>query len=326
MATIRKRGASWHAQVRRCGLPSLTKSFARKEDAQAWARAVEAQIDAGDQPASRSRLKHVGVGEVLRRYEAEVTPLKRGASSERYRLRVLLRSKLADTRLDKLSSAHVAEYRDERLQEVKAATVRRELAILHHALEVARYDWGIPLSSNPVSKTRLPQGGERSAARVDGADLDKIIEQADRSRLWYIKPAILLAIETGMRRGEILSLMWEHVDLKRKVAFLPLTKNGEARNVPLSDLAISVIEGIPRNGTKLFDITPNAFRLAWERLRSKAGTPNVRFHDFRHEAVSRFFEKGLQIPEVSLISGHKDMRMLARYTHLKAEEIAKRLR
>ena len=130
-----------------------------------------------------------------------------------------------------------------------------------------------------------------------------------------------------MRRGEILGLQWEHVDLDRRAALLPLTKNGSSREVPLSTKAAQVLDRQrQRNDTPSpFPVTPNGFRLAWDRLRSRAGLSDLRFHDLRHEAISRFFELGLNIPEVAVISGHKDPRMLFRYTHLRAEELVERL-
>jgi integrase len=120
-------------------------------------------------------------------------------------------------------------------------------------------------------------------------------------------------------------MQWADVDLEGRTVFLRNTKNGDPRTVPLSPRAIEIIGSMPRTGDKVFPMTPNALRLAWERLRRRAGISGLRFHDLRHEAVSRFFEKGLNMPEVAAISGHRDPRMLMRYTHPKAEAIAAKL-
>ncbi len=129
-----------------------------------------------------------------------------------------------------------------------------------------------------------------------------------------------------MRRSEILALTWDNINLERRVAFLPLTKNGSSREVPLSDKAIQVLkEQLPYLTEQPFPINANTFRLAWDRLRSRAGLIDFRFHDLRHEAISRFFEMGLSVPEVALISGHKDVKMLMRYTHLRADDLARKL-
>src|SRR5262249_49586462 len=132
-------------------------------------------------------------------------------------------------------------------------------------------------------------------------------------------------VETGMRRGELLSLRWDDIDMASRTVHLKMTKNGHPRTVPLSVAALEVVRRMPREEESVFRVTANAFRLAWERLKRKAGVTGLRFHDLRHEAVSRFFEKGLNVPEVASISGHRDPRMLMRYTHPKAEAIAQKL-
>ena len=106
---------------------------------------------------------------------------------------------------------------------------------------------------------------------------------------------------------------------------MPDTKNGSSRTVPLSPKALAVIDNLNKNQAKLFPTSDNAIRLSWDKLKKRANLEGLRFHDLRHEAISRFFEKGLSIAEVALISGHKDPRMLMRYTHLKAEDVALKL-
>ena len=128
-----------------------------------------------------------------------------------------------------------------------------------------------------------------------------------------------------MRRSEILSLTWENVDIQNGTCYLPMTKNGSPRTVPLTSKALRIAKSLPQNSELVFPISSNAVRLSWDRLRSRAGINDLRFHDLRHEAISRFFERGLSIAEVALISGHKDPRMLFRYTHLRAEDVAKKL-
>jgi integrase len=117
------------------------------------------------------------------------------------------------------------------------------------------------------------------------------------------------------------------VDLQARTAHLQQTKNGESRTVPLSAAALAILETRerPAESDVVFPATGNAVRLAWERLKKRAGVDDLRFHDLRHEAISRFFEHGLSMPEVSAISGHKDPRMLMRYTHLRAQDIAGKL-
>ena len=181
-----------------------------------------------------------------------------------------------------------------------------------------------------VQPSRQSEDAPSSPARnrrLESGEFGQLEEASKHTKNPHIWPIIVFAIETGMRRGEILGLQWEHVDLKRRIAYLPLTKNGSSREVPLSTKAAQVLarQRQRNDTTSPFPVTPNGFRLAWERLRGRAGLSDLCFHDLRHEAISRFFELGLNIPEVAVISGHKDPSMLFRYTHLRAEEMMGRL-
>jgi integrase len=136
---------------------------------------------------------------------------------------------------------------------------------------------------------------------------------------------IILAVETGMRRGELLAMCWTDVDFQARTVHLQMTKNGHSRTVPLSQRAREALRRLPQDAIAVFPVSANAFRLAWERLRRRAGVVGLRFHDLRHEAVSRFFEKGLTMPEVAAISGHRDPRMLMRYSHPRPAAIVDKL-
>ena len=128
-----------------------------------------------------------------------------------------------------------------------------------------------------------------------------------------------------MRRSEILSLLWENVNLDIRIAVLPDTKNGSKREVPLTKKAAQILNRLPRDEARAFPTTDYTIRHGWDRLVKRAGIEGLRFHDLRHEAVSRFFEMGLSVPEVAAISGHKDYRMLASYTHVNAKNLAKKI-
>ena len=136
------------------------------------------------------------------------------------------------------------------------------------------------------------------------------------SRSWYLWPVIVLAVETAMRRGEILGLRWEHIDLDKKTVFLPLTKNGSSRWVPLSEDAVSQLVNVARVNERPFPLTDVAFRQAWDRLRHRAGLDDLTFHDLRHEAISRMFDSGMKIHEVMAVSGHRTASQLFRYVQI----------
>jgi integrase len=144
-----------------------------------------------------------------------------------------------------------------------------------------------------------------------------------------LKQLVILAIETGMRRGELLGLQWEHVQFAKRIVHLPLTKNGESRDVPLSRRATDTLAALSKNrqpnADLVFPMSGNSVRLAFEHLRARAKMSNFHFHDLRHEAITRLFERGLNIAEVSAISGHKELKMLQRYTHLRAIDLVSRL-
>lgn len=325
MASITKRGRRWLVQVRRKGEAPQSRTFSTQADARAWAVSEEARIERAEPPTPRRLLAATTLGQVVSRYMLEVTPAKRSAATEAQRLKQFQRDKLASVDLAALSSDHVADYRDRRLGAVEAGTVRRELAILSHVLEIARKEWGYRLAGNPVKDIRQPALSNARDRRLQPGEFDRLLAATDGSRNRHLKPIVRLAVETGMRRGELLDLKWSHIDLARRVVHIPITKTGKPRTIPLTDGAIEVLGGREQVGDVVFPITSNAFKLAWGRAVLRSGLDDLHFHDLRHEAVSRFFEIGLSLPEVAVISGHRDPRMLFRYTHLRPHELAQKL-
>lgn len=325
MATIRKRGSSWQVQVRRQGFPPLVRTFASHADATAWARDKERAIDRAELSPSQRDLKSITVHDLLHRYEREITAKKRGADRERFKLRLLRSHSLSKASLDKVTGAMIAAYRDDRLRSVTNGTVRRELAILQHCFEVARREWDIAIATNPVRQITLPSPAKSRNRRLEPTELDCFWQAVDRARALWLKPFLILAIETGMRRGELLSIRWSDVDLATGLTRISNTKNGHERVIPLTSLAMETLKSMPRPCDRVFPIAPGTVRQAWDRLIKRAKIDNLRLHDLRHEAISRFFEYGLSVPEVALISGHRDPRMLSRYTHLRPEKVAEKL-
>jgi integrase len=265
------------------------------------------------------------VSDLIRRYLNEVVPRKRSAKNEAAVLKAFLRHSLAQATLAKLTSAQFAAYRDERLTVVKGATVRREFVILRHCFEIAKGEWSIPLRANPLKALKLPADSKARDRRLQEDDSEELMQAMTTPSAWYLRPLITLAIETGMRRGELLSIRWKDVDMSAPTIRILKTKNGHPRTIPLTPKAVEILSSMARTEERVFPVTPNAVRLAWERLRRRAGLEDLRLHDLRHEAVSRFFEYGLTVPEVALISGHRDPRMLSRYTHLRPEKVAEKL-
>ena len=318
MGNIRKRHGKFQAQVRREGVRPIYKTFTNRKDAIIWVRGIEARIDAGETNVSAP--KATTLADLLTRYSQQVTPAKKGHDTEQRRLSRLLKDSIAATPLSKLSSAKLAEFRDRRMNDgVRAA--QYDLILIKHCIKIARLEWGVPMPNNPVDAVRIPNGIKRRERRLRDGEYVALMQAAKSCKNTLIWPMVDFAIETGMRRSEILSLRWENLSDQDRIASLPDTKNGSKRDVPLTQKAAKVIASLPAHEDNVFPTTDYAVRHAWDRLVKRAGIEDLRFHDLRHEAVSRFFEMGLSVPEVALISGHKDYRMLARYTHIETLKV-----
>ena len=326
MATVVKRRNKWQAQIRKKGSPSLSKTFHKRADAYRWARVTEIEDEARDYRSEREMLSEIKLGDLIKRYLAEIVPHKKGRDVERFILCALGRNAISGITLANLRTQAFAAYRDERLRIVATSTVKRELVLLQHILKVAKTEWGMPLLVNPIEQLQKPPSGKPRKRRLNPGDYEALLNASRQSKAWHIWPLIELAIETGMRRGELLKATWDDLDLQGRKLTLRDTKNGDDRTIPLTRKAVDILGSLPRTSERIFPVTPVAVRQAWERLRNRAGLRDLNFHDLRHEAISRFFEMGLSVPEVALISGHKDYRMLARYTHLRADDVVGKLR
>jgi integrase len=180
--------------------------------------------------------------------------------------------------------------------------------------KIARDEWGVPINEKLAASLRLKATDRKRNRRLRSEELDALLKSAKAYRNPVLEKIIRFAVATGMRRGEILSIRREHVDVENRRLSIPLTKNGYPRAIPLSRAALAILE--TTNGPDIvFPIKRDALRLAWDRIIRRANIDDLRFHDLRHEAISRFFELGLTIPEVASISGHRDATMLFRYAH-----------
>lgn len=323
MATFRKRNGKWQAIVRQKNIGTASRSFIKKNQAIKWALEQEERIERG--VFGSIEPSEVTLGELLQRYSEEITPAKRGAETEQRRLNRLINDSISDYSIEQLTSKTLASFRDRRLLDGQRAC-EYDLILIRHCLKVAMSEWGLMLSVNPVDQIKKPPSPKSRDRRLDDGEYERLEQASEMTKNQHIWPIVVFAIETGMRRGEILGLTWDNIDLKRRTVFLPLTKNGSSREVPLSTKAVCVLQQQrTRTGISPFPVNSNAFRLAWDRLRGRAGLNDLRFHDLRHEAISRFFEMKLTIPEVALISGHKDVKMLFRYTHLRVDSVVSKL-
>ncbi len=322
MASIRKRGPyQWQVKIRRKGYPIQSKTFETEDDAKKWSRLIESEMDRGVF-CSQAEAEKTTLDEALERYLREITPEKKGAKQEKSRINILRQSMLAPRYLASIRGTDVAKYRDERLETRSPITVNNELIVLSHLFTVARKEWGLEGLRNPVSDIRKPKQPTGRDRRLQTGEEEKLLALASPQ----LRPLIVMALETAMRQGELLSISWKDVNLKQRTIFLSDTKNGESRSVPLSTTAIATLKKIPRDIS-----TPLVFPILgvsrkFSSACKTAGIDDLRFHDLRHEATSRLFEKGLNPMEVASITGHKTLQMLKRYTHLRAEDLAAKLR
>lgn len=320
MATIRKRNNRWQVQIRRNDAPHLSKSFQRKTEAEAWAREREIEADRGTLRDDPRILQRITLGEILERYKREVSKDKAGAQIEGIVLDAFNKEPLAKRSLASIKPSDFALYRDRRLTEVTGSTVTRQLCTIQHAYDIAAQEWGIPIQENPVKRIRKPRNNPPRERRLKSGEYEALLSSTERSRNMLIKPIIILAVETAMRRGEILNIHREHINLNTQRLRIPKTKTGIPRTIPLSSKAVvtltALLNDVSDTNDRVFPISPNALRLAWERVKKRTKIVDLHFHDLRHEAVSRLFEQGLGVAHVAAISGHRDFRMLARYTHI----------
>ena len=329
MASVRRlKSGRWQVQIRRFGAVPVTQSFSSKAEADRFARGADSEVDRGVF-MDRSEADRTTLADLIDRYLSEVTPAKKSASKETQRLRYLKRE-LGAYASSRLLPKDVAAFRDKRLSGgASGATVRKDLNSLSHVLDTAIKDWGLPLPANPVSLVRRPKVARGRDRRLSRSEEEALLSACKASRASLLAPAAILALETAMRLGELLALEWRHVDLRSRVATLVDTKNGDSRQVPLSTKAAETIRQLPRNlgSPRLFWTwaRTDSFEHAWARAVAAAGIEDLRFHDLRHEATSRLFEKGLNMMEVSTITGHKSLQMLKRYTHLRAADLVAKL-
>ena len=326
MASIRERFGTWQARVRLEGYPAEVKSFPTRSEAVKWARHMETSMDAGAY-RSRSATDKALLGDVLRRYADEVSPSKRGHLDEVIRIKALTRSRMAEFALEKLTPAVLANFRDERLHSVKAGAVIRDLSLLSSVINHARREWGATID-NPcllVKKPPAPPGRTRVLSADEETRLLSAVAPADRRNPCML-PIVQLALHTAMRRGELLGLQWKDIDLSAQTAYLPISKNGRPRYVPLSTAAIAVLTSLPASdGGRVFSISTHALAAAFKRATVRAHLPRFRFHDLRHTATSRMADKLPNVIELAAVTGHQSLQMLKRYYHPSASALALKL-
>lgn len=329
---------------------------------------IEREMDTGVF-VSRNEAESTSFSNALELYAREVTSMKRSSASELSRIQAMQRHPLALRSLASIRGSDMATYRDTRLKEGMApSTVRRELALISHVFTIARKEWRMESLSNPVELIRQPSVDDARKRRIlsavvwthkDGKLVCERLSELEmicrHSRSIELPKIVAFAVETAMRRSEITNLLRINVNLDRRVALLPLTKNGSARGVPLSSRSVDILKSLaehedgrcfksqPDTITKAFTDAICDARSAYteglilhlkqekftkeqidKRISDDLFLMDLRFHDLRHEATSRLADI-FPLHELTKITGHQDTRMLMRYYHPKMEDLAKKL-
>lgn len=302
MATYRKRLGKWRVEVRMRGVYD-SETFVSRQAAKAWATRREAEILAGQ----RGEIPNLTVQALLARYEKEVSAHKKGQRWEVVRLRNMGRDRLASIRLKELDAPHVSDWQQRRLQVVSGASVRRERNLLNNVFEIARKEWKW-LARNPFAGVRRPKGGKPRKRIATSSEIASLT--AEDGALTRV---VIWALETGMRAGEIAALQ----DVRGKVAYLYDSKNGEAREVPLSDRALEVWNGG-------FGITAGSISTLFARRCEQLGIHGLTFHDLRASAATRLSKK-LNPLQLAKMFGWKDLKQALVYYRESTEDIAELL-
>lgn len=332
MATIRKRGAyQWEAQIRKRGFPPQSKTFNTKSEAEAWSRHVESEMTRGIWLPS-SEADRTTLNEALERYWREVSSQRLDPSRERYIISAWQKHPFSVRFLANLRGVDFARYRDERRTAGKAEnTIRIELALISHLYEIARKEWGMESLANPVKNIRKPSTSRERDRRLTHEEYNLLLTELGQCGNPWVRAAFELAIETSMRQGMLFKLRWAWIDLDRRLVSIPATyqtvaNKGVPSILPLSTKAVAILRSLPHSiDGRVLGCSQNAAVCAWKRVIKRLNIKNLRWHDLRHEAVSRLFEKGLHPLEVASISGHRSMQMLKRYTHLRPESLLNKL-
>lgn len=320
---------TYRARVRLKGKPEANATFKRLTDAKRWVQDTESAIREGRYFAAAEAKRHT-FGDLVDRYIKEVIPLKpKNGSNTKHQL-LWWKSKLGAYTLSDVNAPLIVQFRTElqtmrthRKTVMSPSTVVRYLAALSHAFTIAVKDWGWVDDSpmRKVTKPTQPRGRERF---LSDDERQRLMEACQASSSAFLHTVVVVALSTGMRRGEIMGLRWPQVDLKRGQILLHDTKNGSSRAAPLTGLALAMFTDVAKvrridtdlvfyghDAKKPVDLTK-----PWKTAVAKAKLKDFRFHDLRHSAASYLAMNGASTIEIAAVLGHKTLAMVRRYSHL----------
>jgi len=332
MAYVYKKRNKWGANIRMKSV-NLHRVFTSKALASAWAKKVETEIINGTY-LDQSELVKVSVKDLLMLYFDQAKTKTAHSDRLLHEIGKISRYPIAELRLGYLAGKHVANMRDQMLDEgLSSSTVRKYMGLLQRAINVGRKELGIPLTHNAVMLVRKPKESNPRDRILTDEEWEKLLTACSRSTVYYLKQLVILLRETMCRRGELIRLTTSDVNLDEFTAFLGKTKNGSPRYIGLSPLAVKTLKELPvgidgKYFPRIFQTKyeGNSLSKAFKRATVAAGIKNFRLHDCRHMACSDRTMQGWSISELSAQGGWKSLSQLKRYTHVKAEYLAEKMR
>ena len=326
----------YRVQIKLKGYPAQSETFGRKTDAKQWAQDTESAIRDGRHFKTSEAKRHT-VSEMIDRYIKSVLPTKGNMRFNQASQLNWWKGKIGGYTLADISPALIAEYRDELLngqtnrgKKRSPSTVNRYLAALSHCFTVTVREWGW-MDDSPMRRVRKPTEPRGRVRFLSDDEREQLLIACKESDSQFLYPIVVLALSTGARRGEILNLKWDQVDLKRGVITLFETKNKEIRVLPLAGHALKLIKDLSKvrhiNSNYVFPGStakePINIRWTWEIALKRAKIENFRFHDLRHTAASYLAMNGATLAEIAEILGHKTLQMVKRYAHLTEQHTSK---
>lgn len=325
----------YHVQIRIKGSSPQYGSFKRKTDAERWIQQTEAAIREGRHFKTTKSKKH-NLAELINRYISNVLPLKKKCEQRQRAQLIWWKKQIGTYLLSDITPALIAEQRDILLKGItkrgkmrSPATVVRYMAALSHAYTIAIKEWGW-IESSPVQKVTKPKEPRGRVRFLDNDERERLLQACKESSNPYLYIIVVMALSTGMRQGEILNLKWSDVDFEKMRVILRETKNGEIRQVHISDHALKLLcelDKVRRIDSQFlfpgkFPKKPIDIRTAWENAVKKADISDFVFHSLRHTCASYLAMNGASLAEIAEVLGHKTLAMVKRYAHLSASHTA----
>ena len=338
MASIIPIGGKWRALIRRKGHPSYCQTFSTKAQAQVWARGIEADIDWGKALAPRTVMgRVVPVSDLIdtyRKLREKSRPIA-DTANEHYMLKTLARY-LGVLDAARLSPADLVAFAEARKDEDGAGpyTINMDVSKLGTVMRLAGVHLKITLpdvvgQARPLlTHMRLIGGGGKRERRPTEDELVRSVEWLRKHKGQVYADAVRFAVATAMRRGEIVRLLWDGLDVEKKLVLVtdrkdPRKKSGNDQWVPLLNGSWELVQAQPRldGEPRIFPMHEQTMSKYFKEACVALSIPDLHFHDLRHEGISRLFEQGFDIPRVALVSGHKSWNNLKRYAQLRPEDL-----